>query len=415
MKATPTTPAIPISRPLLGAEEREAAAAVIDSGWLAQGPRVEAFEEAFAARVGASWAVAVASGTAALELALRVAGVEPGDVVITVSHSFIATANAIRACGAEPVFVDIDAASYDMSPAHLGRVIERDFADFAGRLAYRHLEAIAAAPSPLARVRDPGGRLAAIVVAHQVGMPADLPAIAAVAAAAGVPLVEDAACAAGSQWRDPSGRWRAVGDPGDAAAGLAAFSFHPRKVITTGEGGMVTGNSAELGERLRRLRNHGARALPRGRVYTEAGFNQRMSDLEAAIGLVQLARLDDIVAARRRLVDRYRERLASVPGLSFPGQPEGARTNWQSLILQLDPDRDQSAAIAALAAAGIAAQPGIMCAHLEPPYAAAWGECRELGASERAHRCGLSVPLYPSMTESELDRVCAALAEHLGA
>ena len=358
---------IPLSRPWLGPEETAAVAEVLASGWLVQGPKVAAFEAALAERLGVERACAVANGTAALQLALLAAGIGPGDRVATASYSFVATANAVRACGAEPVFVDIDPASGNLSPAELERCLA-------------------------------GEPIAAVVVVHQVGMPADLPALAALARAAGVPLIEDAACALGSQWRDGDGRWRPVGDPG---GDFVCFSFHPRKLITCGEGGAVICRDPEADRLLRQLRDHGRED---GRCL-RPGFNQRMSDVHAAIALVQLGRLDDILADRRRAVDRYRAGLAGVPGLTLPVEPDGARTNWQSLIVMVDGDRD--ALVAGLAAEGIAAQPGIGCAHRAEPYLDS--PAGALDASEDACDRGLTLPLYPQIAGADIDRVCDSL------
>lgn len=365
---------IPISRPHLGPEETAAVTEVLESGWLVQGPWVEAFEGALAARLGVERACAVANGTAALQLALMAAGIGAGDRVATVSYSFVATANAVRAAGAEPVFVDIDPASGNMSPAALERCLA-------------------------------GGPIAAAVVVHQIGVPADLAALVELTGAAGIPLIEDAACALGSQWRDLDGTWRPVGAP---AGDFACFSFHPRKVITCGEGGAVICRDPAADRLLRQLRDHGRED---GRC-RRAGLNVRMSDVHAAIGLTQLRRLDDILADRRRAVARYRAGLDGVAGLTLPSEPDGTRCNWQSLIAMLEPGRDRAAIIAGLGAAGIGAQPGIGCAHLAEPYRDS--PAGPLAASEDASARGLTLPLYPHISGAEIDQVCAALGRLLG-
>ena len=251
---------IPVMRPWLGEEEAAAAAAAVASGWVAQGPRVAEFEKAFAAAIGADHAVAVSSCTAALHLALIAVGIGPGDEVIVPSLSFIATANAVRYVGAQPVFADVDLATQNLIPA----TVEP------------HLT----------------GRTRAVILVDQAGVPADLDGMRALCDPRGITVIEDAACAVGSTYR---------GRPAGSAAALAAFSFHPRKLLTTGEGGMVTTSDGSIAARIRRLREHGmdVSAADRHRSqqpviehYTEVGFNFRMTDVQAAIGLVQLRKLN---------------------------------------------------------------------------------------------------------------------------
>lgn len=373
---------IPIAKPSLGRAEAQAAADTVLSGWVTQGPRVKAFEDAFASAVGSQHACAVSSCTVALHLALLAVGVKPGDVVITVSHSFIATANAVRHCGAEPVFVDIDADTLNMDPAALERCLREDF--------------------------DDKGRVAAILVVHQVGMPANLEPILRLASERSIPVVEDAACAIGAEFRGER-----IGKPhGD----IACFSFHPRKVITTGDGGMLTTNDAALDAKFRLLRHHGMDVSDYARHssddviferYAVTGFNYRMTDIQAAVGLEQLKRLPELIKERRELARMYAEALAST-GVQIPREPEYARSNWQSYIVRLAPGQDQRRTMQALKARGIHTRRGIMCAHLETPYAAAWPKgC--LPRSEEAQERGLTLPLYPGMERADVARVVEAL------
>ncbi len=396
-------PLIPIARPEVGAAEAAAVARVLASGWLTQGPEVAAFEREFADYTGAPHACAVSSGTAALHLALLAAGIGPGDEVITVSHSFIATASSIRHCGALPVFVDIDPATYNIDPGCIEPVIS-------------------------ARAR-------AIVCVHQMGMPCDLAAILPLARRHGLVVIEDAACASGAEFAW-GGQWQQVGRPhGD----LACFSFHPRKLITTGEGGMITATRADHDAALRRLRQHGMDVAAHSRHmateviyegYAEPGYNFRMSDVHAAIGRVQLARLPAMVARRRALAARYREKLGGLPAFTLPHEPAWARSNWQSFPVRLAAPIDQRAFMQALLDRGIATRRGVMNAHREGAYPhgtwtcgqarAAAGtrgcdcaerRCARLPHSEAAQDHVVLVPLSSLLTDAEQDRVVAAMTE----
>lgn len=367
---------IPVMRPWLGDDEAAAAAEAVRSRWVAQGPRVAEFEAAFAGRTRASHAVAVSSCTTALHLALALAGVGAGDDVVVPSLSFIATANVVRHVGATPVFADVDRATQNLTPA-----------------------TVEAALTPATR---------AVILVDQAGVPADVDAVRTVCDPRGITVVEDAACAAGATW---------AGAPVGSRAELAAFSFHPRKIITTGEGGMLLTDDGDRAARARRLREHGMsvsaaeRHAARGPVleqYVETGFNHRMTDIQAAVGLVQLAKLDAIVTRRRALGERYRRLLGKVPGLDgavMAGDPPGGTTNYQSFWVCLPPGFpiDRDALLGVLAARGVSARRGIMAAHLEPAYAGVAG--RALPVTERLTRSSLILPLFHDMTEADQDRV----------
>jgi dTDP-4-amino-4,6-dideoxygalactose transaminase len=366
---------IPVMLPYLGEEEAQAAAEAVRSGWVAQGPRVAEFEQAFAARVGAAHGIAVSSCTTGLHLALIALGVGPGDEVVVPSLSFIATANAARYVGATPVFADVELAT--------------------GNLTVETIDA----------VRTP--RTRAVIAVHQGGVPFDVRALRKACEGWGVGLVEDAACAAGST---------AYGQPVGVGALIAAWSFHPRKVITTGEGGMVTTDNPEWAVRLRRLREHGmnvsaaerhASAQPVLEAYLETGYNFRMTDIQAAIGLVQLGRLDALVAQRRALAARYHHLLSGVPAVRPIGDPPHGETNFQSFWVLLEPGfgtgRDET--LRQLAAAGVSARRGIMAAHLEPAYA----QPAELPNTERLTRESLILPLHHELTEDDQDYIVTLL------
>ena len=380
---------IPLTAPSLDERDIEAAARPLRSGWLTQGPEVAAFEREFAAYVGAAHACAVSNCTAALHLALRAAGVGQGDEVITVSHSFIATANAIRYCGATPVFVDIEPARLNIEPALIEGAIT--------------------------------SRTRAILCVHQIGMPCEIDRIVSIARRFGLRVVEDAACATGSEVL-VNGAWERIGRPhGD----IACFSFHPRKVITTGDGGMITTARADWDARFRLERQHGMSVPDTVRhgasqvvfeSYDALGFNYRLTDLQAAVGRSQLSRLPEILDRRRYLARRYAALLADACGVEIPLEPAWASTNWQSYAVRMPEGRDQRAVMQYMLDRGVATKRGVMCAHREPAYESEpWRRGSSLHESERAEDRCIMLPLYPAMTDAVQERVVAVLAEACGA
>lgn len=394
-------PVLPIAKPVLDEREAEAARRPILSGWVTQGPEVSAFEREFAAYVRAPYACAVSSCTTALHLALLACDVKQGDEVITASHSFIATANAIRHAGAKPVFVDVDPATFNLDVQQIKRAIT-------------------------ARTR-------AILCVHQMGMPCDLGAVVAFAHEHGLRVIEDAACAVGSEIRAHGG-WEPIGKPhGD----VACFSFHPRKVITTGDGGMLTTAHAEWDQRFRLWRQHGMSVSDTVRhgspkvvfeEYPVLGYNYRLTDIQAAIGREQLRRLPEILERRRALTAEYHRLLAAVPGVVTPYEPPWAKSNWQSYCVRLPVGVDQRSVMQKLLDSGISTRRGIMCIHREAAYPPeAWscpgkfqvacgcapGHCVELRASEEAQDQCVLLPLYPQMRPEDQQRVVAQLAASL--
>lgn len=387
---------IPIAKPWIGEAEAEAASRAIMSGWVTQGPEVAAFEQEFAAYVGGNYACAVSNCTTALHLALLAVGVKPGDEVITVSHSYIATANSIRYCGATPVFVDIDPQTYNINPILIEDVISKS--------------------------------TRAILIVHQIGMPCDLKAILDIAHRHNLPVIEDAACAIGSEilW---DGNWEKIGKPhGD----IACFSFHPRKVITTGDGGMLTTNNPEYDKQFRLWRQHGmsipdtVRHKAKQVIFEEypmLGYNYRMTDIQAAVGREQLKRLPEIVERRRYLAQQYQQKLADIPGLKLPTEPNWAKSNWQSFCVRLTEKCGQIEVMQVMLYASIATRRGIMCAHREQAYQTeTWscatepkacqckvGKCDRLTESEQAQDQTILLPLFHQMTQKEQDYVVEVL------
>lgn len=366
---------VPLAVPALGAQEMEAIVRPLSSGWVAQGPEVAAFELAFAARHGAAHAVACSSGTAALHLMLAALDVGPGDEVIVPSFTWVASVNAVLYTGATPVLVDVDARTFNIDVAELA--------------AHRT------------------SRTRAVLAVHLFGLCADVDGIAE--ALPGVAVLEDAACAAGGSLR---------GRPAGSLGRAAAFSLHPRKTITTGEGGVVTTSDPALAERVRRLRNHGGHMPNDGGQgpatmpeFAALGFNYRLTDLQGAVGRVQLAKLDGLLAERRRLAARYDRALSDLPWLATP--PLDPAHTYQSYVCTVDEalaGRSRMQVMEALAAVGIATRPGTHAVHTLSYHAGRLGLTPDaLPQSLACAQRSMAIPLHNRLAEADQDRVIEAL------
>ncbi len=372
---------IEIAKPYLDDQEQKAIAEVVATGWVSQGPKVVEFENIFAKYVGAKNAIAVTSCTTALHAALAVSGIGPGDEVIVPSLSFIATANSVVHCGATPVFVDIDPSTCNLD--------------------FRKVEA------SITR------KTKAIMPVHQMGFPVDLDAVKTMADQRGLLLVEDAACAIGSTYKG-----KRIGGHGN----LACFSFHPRKILTTGEGGMITTDNDEIADKIRRFRHHGMSIsdLERHRTqkvmierYLDVGYNYRMTDMQAAMGIVQMRKLPEILARRTAIAQRYNETFARISCIRLPSVSTNSVPNYQSYWLELlnTAPISRNDLMQRLLEKNIATRRGIMAIHQEPCYA---GKQYLLPQTDHITANTVILPLYPSMTDNEIRYVIDEMVAILG-
>ncbi|MFY7972352.1 MAG: DegT/DnrJ/EryC1/StrS family aminotransferase [Flavobacteriales bacterium] len=374
---------IPVAKPFLSTEEAQLAYDTILTNWVTQGPRVAEFEEKFAAYVGTEYAVAVSNCTTGLHLAMIVAGVGAGDEVICPSMSYIATANAIMYVGATPVFAEVNPVTYNI-----------DVADAESKI------------TPKTK---------AILIVHQIGMPADIDAFRALCDKHQLILIEDAACAAGSSYKG-----KKIGSHSD----LVCFSFHPRKVITTGDGGMVTTHREDWYNRLKLLRQHGMSVNDRTRHlsdkviiedHLEVGFNYRLTDIQAAVGIKQLERLDGLVNERRRIAELYHAAFADIPFIRLPKEEEGYFTTYQSYSIYLlaDCPIERNQLMQELLDVGIATRRGVMTSHRESAYKDRMPGLK-LPVSEEASDQSIIIPLYVPMSQEEIDYVIHHIRRCLG-
>ena len=373
---------VPITKPALTEEEARAPYESIKSGWVTQGPKVAEFEKAVASYVGAKHGVATTSCTTGLHLALATIGVGPGDEVIVPSFTFIASANAILYTGATVVFCEIDPRTFNADPADIERRITK--------------------------------KTKAIMPVDQIGLGCDIDAVNQVAKRHGIEVVEDAAPTIGGTYKG-----RRVG----SNAHQTVFSFHPRKVITTGEGGMITTDDDALADKARKLRAHAMSVsdLDRHKAdrpilesYDELGFNYRMTDIQASIGLVQIRRLDELLRIRVAKADRYGRELADLKKVRTPYSPSYATHTYQSYCLDLDPSIDRDDLMARLLRRGVATRRGVMASHLERVYRDRVGTV-SLPITEQKARSTMLIPLFATMTDDEQTYVIESLREELRA
>ena len=374
--ASDDSDSIAFSRPYFGAAEAEAAAATVRSGWIVGGAKLAEFEQRFAAICGARYAIGVSSWTTGAALVLHAWGIGVGDEVIVPSLTFIASVNVVRHVGATPVFADVDSATYNIDPADAAKKIT--------------------------------SRTRVLMPVDQLGLPCDIDAFNALARHQGLRVLDDAACAFGSKNN---------GRPVGSLAEVTVFSLHARKVITTAEGGMIVTDDGDLADRLRRLRHQGMSLSDFARhnmsptvfeSYPEIGYNYRITDIQAGIELAQLDRMDDILARRRAVADRYKRGLTGSHAYVLPCVPSGLSPNWQSYQIALNPNAPltRNALMERLHAMGIPTRRGVMASHLEAPY-------RSMGAvlpnTEAVAATTLQLPMHPALSPGQQDRVLAAL------
>ena len=381
MTSEPGKRTIHISLPATGDEEWQAVREPLQSGWLTQGPKVAAFEKAFAERHKVRHALATTSCTTALHLALAALDIGPGDEVIVPAFTWVATANVVLYCGATPVLADVDRITFNLSADDVARKL-----------------------TPKTR---------AVIAVHLFGLCADIDALRAVVPA-GVALIEDAACAAGGSYK---------GRPAGTLSTAAAFSFHPRKSITTGEGGMLTTDDDRLAQTADQLRNHGASISeeqrhrgPRPYLLAEfnlLGFNYRMTDLQGAVGLTQLGKLDRFIAERDRWAAFYRERLSRLNWLRLPEAPAGSAHAWQAFVTYVDPERapmPRNDMMERLQAKGIATRPGTHAVHMLGYYRERFGYgADDLPGARDCDRHTMAIPLHNRMSADDFAYVADAI------
>jgi dTDP-4-amino-4,6-dideoxygalactose transaminase len=370
---------IEVMKPWLGQEEASALAEVVFSGCVSQGPKVKEFEGSFAAAQGARFAVATSSCTSALHLALVVAGIGPGDDVLVPALSFVATANAVTYVGARPVFCDVDPVTGNVTAETIHAALTLD--------------------------------TRAVIVVDQGGVPVDLDPVRQLCDRHEITVIEDAACAVGSYYK---------GKPVGARADVTVWSFHPDRILTTGEGGMLTTHRADWAARARALRGHSSNldGLDRDEIFLsprevclEIGFDYRMTDLQAAVGIIQLQRLPEMVERRRKIAAVYVDALSRLEGLRIVADPPYGTTNFQSLWMEVLPGfaTSREALLERLADAGITAQRGVYAAHRQPAYRFRDNGNARLHYAERLSDRTLVLPVFHELDPASINRVINAI------
>ncbi len=365
---------IPIAKPYLTADEAQAAYDTILTGWITQGPKVAEFEKKFAEYTGAKYAVAVSNCTTALHLAMIVAGIKEGDEVICPSMSYVATANSIKYVGAKPVFAEVNPKTYNLDVVDAERKIT--------------------------------SKTKAILLVHQIGMPADIDAFQRLADTYKLKLIEDAACAAGSAYQTAK-----IGSHSE----LVCFSLHPRKVISTGDGGFITTNREDYYQRMKLLRQHGMSVNDRVRHesakvifedHVEVGYNYRMTDIQASVGIKQLEKLDWIVEERRKIAKQYNEAFADIDFIRLPIEEEGYFSNYQSYSVYLEKNCpiSRNELMQKMLDEGISTRRGIMTSHRETAYKTEYAGI-SLPVSENACDNSIILPLYIPMSSEDVKKV----------
>lgn len=410
---------IPLSKPFFDHVEEEQVIDALRSGWVTQGPKVQEFEGKFREYVGSTFACAVSNCTVALQGALLASGVKTGDVVITASHSFIATANCIRACGAEPIFIDVEHDSPNICPTKLSEFLENECISIGNDLYFKNIESLFFPQSALARLFDLGvsiksipriGRIAAIQVVHQVGIPCAIEQFAAIGKKYNIPVIEDAACAIGSAYKTEDGHWNRIGNSKNS---IVCFSFHPRKLLTTGDGGIICTDSESHDSKFRSLRHHGmsvsdlvrhAQANYQVEEYKESGFNFRMTDVQAAVGLGQISKIDLILERRQTLFNIYSEISKRLKNFKIWRPSSNIKWNIQTLLLCRTSSMpfDQSKFLNELRKKGIAAKGGIVNAHEQTAYN---GKKWDLPQSEFWNTNSIALPLFHTLKEEEIEYI----------
>jgi len=373
---------IPIAKPYLTADEAQSAYDTILTGWVTQGPGVEEFEDKFCEYTGAKYAAAISNCTTALHIAMIIAGIGKDDEVICPSMSYIATANCIKYVGAKPVFAEIDPDNYNIDIKHVKKLIT--------------------------------DKTKAVIIVHQIGMPADIDEFKKLCDEHNLKLIEDAACAAGSSYKG-----KKIGSHSD----IVCFSFHPRKVITTGEGGMITTSNPDYIKRIKLLRQHGMSVNDRVRHesgkllfedHLELGYNYRMTDIQAAIGIRQLEKLDWIINERRKIALRYIQELKDIECIKLPVEKEGYFSNYQSFSIYLKEDcqvgRDEL--MQKLLDAGISTRRGVTTSHRETAYKSEYKDLH-LPVSEEAANKSIMIPLYIPMRDEDIEHVISKIREFI--